>query len=153
MKNKIKHLGVVDNIDNGKIKVRIIQTSACSSCKMSGNCNASESKEKIVDVYDNNLHGLKKGDEVVVVASQQTGLLAVLLSSVIPLFILIVVLAVAFVVTESELYAALFSLCSLVPYYFVLYCVREKIRVKLSFHIDPLSVSTFDGNSSLTYNY
>lgn len=154
MKNKIKHLGVVDNIDNGKIKVRIIQTSACSSCKMSGNCNASESKEKIVDVYDDNPHGLKIGDEVVVVASQQAGFLAVLLSSVVPLFILIAVLIVAFVISESEIYAALFSLCSLVPYYIILYCVREKIRVKLSFNIEtPSGSAALYGNNSLTYNY
>lgn len=154
MKNKIKHLGVVDNIDNGKIKVRIIQTSACSSCKMSGNCNASESKEKIVDVYDDNPHGLKIGDEVVVVASQQAGFLAVLLSSVVPLFILIAVLIVAFVISESEIYAAVLSLCSLVPYYIILYCVREKIRVKLSFNIETPSGSTaLGGNNSLTYNY
>lgn len=154
MKNKIKHLGVVDNIDNGKIKVRIIQTSACSSCKMSGNCNASESKEKIVDVYDDNPHGLKIGDEVVVVASQQAGFLAVLLSSVVPLFILIAVLIVAFVISESEIYAAVLSLCSLVPYYIILYCVREKIRVKLSFNIEtPSGSEALGGNNSLTYNY
>lgn len=59
MKNEIRHLGVVDTVDVGLIKVRITQTSACSSCKMSGNCNASESKEKVVDVYCDNHYGLK----------------------------------------------------------------------------------------------
>ncbi|WP_302953615.1 SoxR reducing system RseC family protein [uncultured Prevotella sp.] len=146
MKNEIRHLGVVDTVDVGLIKVRITQTSACSSCKMSGNCNASESKEKVVDVYCDNHYGLKTGDNVIVIASQRTGFLAVLLSSVIPLIILVAVLAIAFVVTQSEISAALFSLCSLIPYYVILYCMREKIRVKLSFHIDPLSVNTFGDN-------
>lgn len=153
MKNRIKHLGIVDQVCNGKIKVRIVQTSACSSCKMSGNCNASESKEKVVDVYDNNMYGLKKGDRVIVIASQRTGLFAVLLSSVIPLFILVAVLAVTFVITESEVYSALISLCSLIPYYFILYCVREKIRVKLSFHVEPSGVDTLVENGFQFYNY
>ena len=73
MKNEIRHLGVVDTVDVGLIKVRITQTSACSSCKMSGNCNASESKEKVVDVYCDNHYGLKTGDNVIVIASQRTG--------------------------------------------------------------------------------
>lgn len=146
MNNEIRHLGIVDKVDVGLIKVRIIQTSACLSCKMSGNCNASESKEKVVDVYSDNHYGLKTGDSVVVIASQRTGFFAVLLSSVIPLIILVAVLAIAFVITQSEISAALFSLCSLIPYYFILYCVREKIRVRLSFHIDTLSVDAFDGN-------
>lgn len=64
----------------------------------------------------------------------------------IPLIILVVVLAIAFVITQSEVSAALFSLCSLIPYYLILYYMREKIRVKLSFHIDPLSVNTFGDN-------
>ena len=101
MKNEIRHLGVVDTVDVGLIKVRITQTSACSSCKMSGNCNASESKEKVVDVYCDNHYGLRTGDTVIVIASQRTGFLAVLLSSVIPLIILVAVLAIAFELSQT----------------------------------------------------
>lgn len=146
MNNEIRHLGVVHTVDVGLIKVRIVQTSACVSCKMSGSCNSSESKEKVVDVYVDNKYGLKPGDNVIVIASQRTGLVAVLLSSVIPLIVLVSVLSIVFVATNSEIYAALFSIFSLVPYYFVLYCVRDKIRMKLSFRIDPLNVDTFNGS-------
>ncbi len=149
MNNSIRHLGVVDHVDNGWIKVRIIQTSACSSCKMSGNCNASESKEKIVDVYDDSTHCLKVGDNVVVTASLRTGFWAVVLSSVIPLIVLIAVLAVVFCVTRNEIYAALCSLCSLLPYYILLYCVRDKIQKRLSFHIDSMSDIADDANNLL----
>ena len=51
MRNKISHSGVIDRIDGGHVKVRIVQTSACAACKVAGYCNAAESKEKIVDVY------------------------------------------------------------------------------------------------------
>lgn len=149
MNNRIRHLGVVDNVDSGCIKVRIVQTSACSSCKMSANCNASESKEKIVDIYDDNSRGLKVGDNIIVTASLSTGFWAVVLSSVIPLALLIVVLAAVFFITKNEIYAALFSLGSLLPYYILLYCVRDKIQKRLSFHIDSMSDVADDLNNLL----
>lgn len=141
MKNNIKHLGVVDSIEGECIKVRIVQASACSSCKIAGHCNASESKEKIVDIYGKKLWNVKKGDEVIVMASQRTGFLAVFLSSVVPLIILVSVLALAFFLTGNEAFAALLSLLSLIPYYFIIYLLREKIRMRLSFYIDYSSLS------------
>ena len=52
------------------MKVRILQTSACAACKVAAHCNASESKEKIVDVLNvANAESLKKGDAVVVSTS------------------------------------------------------------------------------------
>ena len=100
----IKHQGIIDEITDDCIKVRIIQTSACASCKVAGHCNASESKEKIIDVGKCDGHDYRVGDEVVVIASQNSGLFAVLLSSVVPLFLLVVVLfAVMLPLTERPM--------------------------------------------------
>ncbi len=132
----IRHSGVVDEITDDCVKVRIIQSSACSSCKVAGHCNASESKEKIIDVFGENVSGLKIGDNVVVIASQSSGFLAVLLSSVIPLFLLIAVLFVTLYITGNEVTAALASLLSLFPYYLIIYMCREKIRTRLMFHLE-----------------
>lgn len=132
----IRHSGVVDEITDDCVKVRIIQSSACASCKVAGHCNASESKEKIIDVFGENVSGLKIGDNVVVIASQSSGFLAVLLSSVIPLFLLIAVLFVTLYITGNEVTAALASLLSLFPYYLIIYMCREKIRTRLMFHLE-----------------
>ena len=51
MSDLIKHQGIVEKVDGMHVKVRIVQTSACSSCSAKGLCNASESKEKLIDVY------------------------------------------------------------------------------------------------------
>ncbi len=142
MNKKIKHVGVVDEVDGDRIKVRIVQSSACSSCKAAGYCNSSESKEKIVDVYDKNALNLSTGDKVIVVASQRNGYFAVVLTSVIPLIILVVVLTACIFITDNEATSALISLCALIPYYFVIYLLREKIRDKLSFYIEPLGEKT-----------
>ncbi len=135
MNTDIKHAGVVDEIGEKCVKVRIVQSSACSSCKVAGHCNASEKKEKIVEVYGQT-DGYSIGDSVIVIASQHVGYLAVLLSSVIPLFLLIVVLVVVLFSTGSEVLAALFSVISLIPYYLILYVYRNKIRTRLSFRIE-----------------
>ena len=65
MTDKIKHLGVVEKVDGSHVTVRIVQTSACSSCSAKGLCNASESKEKLIDVYHNQV-SCQIGEQVVV---------------------------------------------------------------------------------------
>jgi len=135
MTNSIKHYGIVDEVGDGCVKVKIIQSSACSSCKIAGHCSVSESKEKIVDVYDDKTD-VAPGDKVIVVASQKTGFLAVLLSSVVPLLILVIVLSMMLVLTGNEPLSALSGIISLVPYYCVIYICREKLRARLSFHIE-----------------
>lgn len=75
MSTNIKHCGVVDKVLDGCIKVRIVQSSACASCKVASHCNASENKEKIVDVYDDNTSQFVVGDNVIIIASQKTGFL------------------------------------------------------------------------------
>lgn len=136
MTTEIKHSGIVDEIIGDCVKVRIVQSSACASCKIAGHCNASESKEKIVDVYDRGAGRLAVGDSVVVIASQRMGYFAVMLSSVIPLFVLIAVLAIVLAVTGNEVAAAVSSLCSLLPYYLVLYAFRYKIKTRLPFRVE-----------------
>ena len=135
MSANIKHSGVVDEISDGCIKVRIVQSSACASCKVANHCNASESKEKIIDVYGATGR-FSVGDAVIVTASQGSGLYAVFLSSVIPLFLLVAVLAAVLAATGSEAAAALSSLGALVPYYLILYMLRYKVRSRLSFSIE-----------------
>ncbi len=46
MSNKIKHTGVVDGVEEGCVCVRILQSSACSACKVAAHCNASEIERK-----------------------------------------------------------------------------------------------------------
>ena len=52
MNNNIKHLGIVESIDGSLVRVKILQSSACSSCSVKGHCNISETKEKIIDIHD-----------------------------------------------------------------------------------------------------
>ena len=75
MSNKIKHAGVVDAVEEGCVRVRILQSSACSACKVAAHCNASETKEKLIEVMDAHASCFQKGDHVMVVADTAVGFL------------------------------------------------------------------------------
>lgn len=136
MNTTIKHSGVVESVGGDCIKVRIVQTSACVSCKVAGHCHASDKKDKTVDVYGAGLSGLNVGDEVLVVASENTGWFAVALSFILPFIIVVTVLFAVLAVSGNELVAALSCLFSLVPYFVLLYFLRDKIRKRISFTIE-----------------
>lgn len=136
MSNKIKHSGVVENILGDSVQVRIVQTSACAACKVSGYCNASESKEKLVDVYHADTRNLRVGDVVTVTASTQVAAQALLLGFGLPFVVLVAVLIAVLLITGNEGAAALSGLGALVPYYAVLFLFRNRIRDKLSFSIE-----------------
>lgn len=136
MNTTIKHSGVVESVVGDCIKVRIVQTSACVSCKVAGHCHASDKKDKIVDVYGAGISGLDVGDEVLVVASENTGWFAVALSFILPFIIVVTVLFAVLAVSGNELAAALSALFSLVPYFLLLYFLRDRIRKRISFTIE-----------------
>ena len=136
MSNKIKHSGVVEKIMDDCIQVRIVQTSACAACKVAGYCNASESKEKLIDVYHADSHRLNVGDAVTVTASTEVAAHALLLGFGLPFIVMVAVLVIVLQTTGNEGRAALSGLLALVPYYAVLYLFRNRLRDKLSFSIE-----------------
>lgn len=137
MNGNIRHQGIIDKISKNGVKVRIVQSSACSSCQMSGHCNASESKVKMIDVPTFGTEGvLHVGDDVMVVATQRSGLVAVVLSAVVPLVLIILSLTLLLRLTGNEALAALGGIATLIPYYIILYLLRDKISRSVSFHIE-----------------
>ena len=133
---KISHSGIIESIAEGCVKVRILQTSACAACKIAGHCNASESKEKIVEVFTDHTGGYSLGQEVVVCASRDVANKALLLGFGVPFLVLVGVLVLVLRVTGDEGVAALSGILALIPYYFVLYLFRSRIREQLSFYIE-----------------
>ena len=136
MSNKISHSGIIQSITEGCIKVQIVQTSACAACKVASHCNAAESKVKIVDVMCNDVEGYQKGQQVVVWASKDVANRALLLGFGVPFLLLICVLMVVLKLSANEGIAALAALGSLVPYYFVLWLMRDKIQKHISFYLE-----------------
>lgn len=139
MSNKIKHNGVVDGVEEGCVRVRILQSSACSACKVAAHCNASETKEKIIEVQVADADRYQRGDSVIVVADTAVGFRASLYGYLLPLILMVVSLVAVLKITQLEGYAAMSALGILIPYYVGLYLLRNKLRNKLSFSIEPCS--------------
>lgn len=125
----------MDSVNEDCVKVRILQTSACAACKAAGFCNASESKEKLVDVYSFD-GAVKKGDTVVVAASTNVVGRALLLGFGLPFAVLMSALFLMMYFTHAEGLSALSALASLIPYYLVLYLLRNRIKRKMVFEIE-----------------
>lgn len=137
MSERIRHSGIVEDISGNCIKVRIVQQSSCIGCKISGQCSASERKDKIIDVY-NVSHGdaYAVGDEVTVSVFSRSGMEAVTIAFAIPFVILVVTIFIVKLLTGDDALSALSGLAILVPYYAVLYALRGRIVKRISFAID-----------------
>ncbi len=135
MSDKIRHPGVVSSTAEGCVCVRILQTSACAGCKVASRCNASETKEKMVyvDVDDSSAYAV--GDSVVVVADAAVGLRASFYAYLLPLVLMVVALVAVVVLTDSEGAAAFAAIGVLIPYYWVLYVCRDRMRRTVRFEI------------------
>jgi len=137
MSTKISHSGIVESISEGCVQVRILQASACAACKVAGHCHASESKEKIVDVLNvRDASRLKVGDSVIVSASRDVANRALLLGFGVPFLILVSVLFIMLKVVSDEGLAAITAILALMPYYGMLYLMRDRIQQKISFSIE-----------------
>lgn len=135
MTNTIRHQGVVENIMGTHVRVRIVQTSACATCSIKGHCTSADTKEKLIDVVDADAASYQCGESVWVIGELSMGMKAVLLAFILPLLLLVVAMFVWMEVLADELYASLCTLAILVPYYYVLWLNRERLKKQFSFSI------------------
>ena len=139
MANTIKHQGIVENIHGSHLQVRIIQTSACASCSIKGHCSSADTKEKLIDVTDDNVSSYQPGDRVWVIGELSMGVMAVLLAFILPFLVLIFSLFIFMAIWNDELGSALCSLALLIPYYYILWLNKSRLGKKFSFSISPMN--------------
>ena len=139
MANTIKHQGIVENINGSHLQVRIIQTSACASCSIKGHCSSADTKEKLIDVTDDNVSSYQPGDRVWVIGELSMGVMAVLLAFILPFLVLIFSLFIFMAIWNDELGSALCSLALLIPYYYILWLNKSRMGKKFSFSISPMN--------------
>lgn len=134
-KYTITHPGIVQDIDSNRIHVRILSMSACASCHAKGMCTIADMEEKVIDVRRTGKQTYKVGDKVVLVMKKSLGSKAVLLGYFIPFLILISSLIIFLSLTDNELFAALLSIGLLVPYYLLLFLLKDKLSKTFEFSI------------------
>lgn len=140
MADIIEHVGIVESIQDSHVRVRITQVSACATCSAKGYCSSADKKDKTVDVTHPGNFSYQVGDRVKIIGKSSIGWMAVLFAFVLP-FLLVIISLFAFMAwMNNELYAAFFSLLILVPYYFILWLNRIRMRRNFSFTIKPINI-------------
>jgi len=130
-KDKIQHDGTVREVGVDSVVVSIVSCSACSGCKARGVCGMTEREEKIIDIRGK--YDVFPGDKVTVQMEESAGMRAVLLSYLVPFFIVIGGLIVFQSLSINELTSGLISIALLVPWFLILYLFRNKIDRSFTF--------------------
>lgn len=138
MKDIIQHDGIVDSVVGEHVTVKIIQHAACSGCKAKSLCTSSESKEKLIDVYETDAEKKRRvGDAVRVCGALSMGKQAVALAFSVPVLLIVVLMPLALkVLALSELLSVGLVTLVLAIYFYILYLCRDKMAKRFAFWIE-----------------
>ena len=151
----IKHDGIIIALnEDGTALVRIVQTSACATCKAKAMCASAESveKEMTVQLTVDSLQ-LTVGDAVEVMVQQKMGWKAVVLAYLLPFFVMLAVMFVGDGLlamgdgllamgdgqlamgdgAKREAVLGTVALCAMALYYLVLGMFKDKLQKEFSF--------------------
>jgi sigma-E factor negative regulatory protein RseC len=134
-RDNITHPGIVDRVNENSVFVKILAMSACSSCHAKSMCSIAEVEEKIVEVKKVAGREFEQGQEVTVAMQRSLGGKAVFLGYLLPFLLLIGVLILVLSLTGNEGVAGLSAIAVLIPYYFALYLLRDRLKRTFSFRI------------------
>ena len=135
MEHRVSHEGIVTEIDNNNIQIKILSKSACASCNIKTACNMSEMQEKIITIAAPKDKELTVGQEVRVSIALGQANKAVIFAYVIPSIILISMIFILNGFKIDEGINALISIGSLIPYYLILFLFKDKIKRKFEYEI------------------
>lgn len=144
MKETIAHQGVIESVEGCHVKVNILQVAACSGCKARSLCASSESKEKIIDVYEDDAAlKYKIGEPVMVCGALSMGKQAVRLAFGIPVVLIVAWMLVAMVWLKlGELMSVGMLAVLLAAYFYILYLNKDRMAKRFAFWIEQQSNQT-----------
>lgn len=132
----IIHPGIIESISGDRVFIRILSQSACSNCHAKAACTIADVEEKIIETQLDPSTDRKPGEEVMVKMDESLGHKAVIMGYVLPLVVLVGSIIIFLSVLKHEGLAALLSIFMLVPYYFILYLFRNRLKKEFRFRIE-----------------
>jgi sigma-E factor negative regulatory protein RseC len=133
--SEIEHTGIVCEIGQDSIKVRITAHTACAGCHASDLCSASGSVEKFftLPIQDD----IMNGQQVKIITSLSTGFRALKFGYLLPLLVMVASLVLLLLSGLNEVWAGIGSLGFVVVYYLLLYRFRGRIEKTINFTLKP----------------
>ncbi|MBN2776449.1 MAG: SoxR reducing system RseC family protein [Bacteroidales bacterium] len=132
----IEHKGIVSEINENAIFVDLSVQSACAACHAKSVCGI-DSAQKTIEVRTNN-NSFNIGEKVKVVMRESLGMKALFLGYLLPFVVVISTLMILLSADFSEGFSGLISIVVLVPYYFVLYFFKDRIKREFNFDIEKI---------------
>jgi sigma-E factor negative regulatory protein RseC len=127
--------GTIESINGERAWVRIECRSACAACHAREGCLPSDTEDKLIEAPLNN-RKFETGQLVTVTAQKSLAYQAVFWGYVLPFIIVITTLIIFLSLNFSESKAGIVSVLLLLPYYYVLYLLKDKFRKKFVFEIN-----------------
>jgi len=129
----MNHSGVISKITNSTITVSLEGNINCDSCKAKAACGISESNSKEIEItnpsieHKRTFQSFQLNDGVEVVIRTELGLKAVFWAYVFPFILMLTVLLITSTLFK-EWVAGLLSIAILIPYYFMLYVLKNSFK-------------------------
>ncbi len=139
MKGRIEHEGIVTKIEKDIAHVKIEQTSACAGCHAKSACSAFDKAEKIIDAGIPHGTSFYCGERVMIEGKRSIGLKAVLIAFVIPFMLILISLIISLHYTNNEGISALISIGILIPYFFTIFLLRDKLQKDFRFYLKKIN--------------
>jgi sigma-E factor negative regulatory protein RseC len=125
-KDTIKHEGIVSKISRDTITISLKGNVNCEGCKAQSACGVSESNDKEIEI-ESPTQSFFLNESVDVVLNRELGLKAVFWAYVFPFILMFLVLILTSLFLK-EWIAGLVSLFVLVPYYLMLYVLKDTFK-------------------------
>lgn len=131
----VSHPGVVSEVTDKEIKVKIVSSGACGGCNIKSACNVADMAEKELVISVENGEEYSIGQPVSIRMSARQGNKAVLYAYLVPAVLLIFMILLFSVMGMKDLYVALAAITVVGIYYFVLYLFRNKIKKQFKYEV------------------
>ena len=129
----IEQQGVIKKIENGIASVSITTFTACSTCSSKSGCSMMAGTDKEIQVVLDNKGNFHTGETVSVGMKKTLGMKAAILAYILPFVIVIFTLLLLTMLKFSEVIAGSGALFILLPYFILLYILRDKLQKTFSF--------------------
>ena len=124
--NLINHFGIISKITKNTVTVYLDTITSCHTCNAKSACGISDSNTKEIEI-NNNYPSMQINERVNVLMRKELGLKAVFFAYVFPFILMFITLILASFFFKEWL-AGLLSIFILIPYYIVLYLLKDSFE-------------------------
>ncbi len=135
--NAIQHPGIVESVHDAHLIVRVLSQSACGNCHSRAYCSMTDMQEKAIEVPRPMQQPFSPGQQVLVTLQENLGFRALFLGYLMPFLVLVGGVVAAMTAGADEAGAAITGIALMLPYYGLLYLLRDRIKRRFEFRIKP----------------